>query len=208
MTFAMIWTPRVAGFTRHRRVRRSEGEHEAGRAQQLVSGRRPDGRPVLLHQPVLHSHRGHPPSGLRPPATSGPASGAARGAAARSDACEGWPTRATQPTHQHRSGKPCVCLCVYANLTATAVTPTGNMYMDTRQNISSLMGPPGYPHMPPMSNTAPAMTGDLPPPPTSFGCQYSKCWYRSMPAVMFIVRGVRYCGAMSGTLVYSGTAAR
>ncbi|KAG7227039.1 hypothetical protein INR49_022386 [Caranx melampygus] len=36
---------------------------------------------------------------------------------------------------------------------------TGNMYMESRQNISSLMGPPGYPHMPPMSNTAPAMTG-------------------------------------------------
>ncbi|XP_061537953.1 forkhead box protein J3-like [Phycodurus eques] len=37
---------------------------------------------------------------------------------------------------------------------------TGNMYMDSRQNIPSLMGPPGYPHMPPISNTAPAMTGD------------------------------------------------
>ncbi|XP_008273976.1 forkhead box protein J3 [Stegastes partitus] len=37
---------------------------------------------------------------------------------------------------------------------------TGNMYMDSRQNISSLMGPPGYPHMPPMSSTTPAMTGD------------------------------------------------
>ncbi|MEQ2222556.1 hypothetical protein ILYODFUR_027487 [Ilyodon furcidens] len=36
---------------------------------------------------------------------------------------------------------------------------TGNMYMDSRQNISCLMGPPGYPHMPPMSNTAPSMTG-------------------------------------------------
>ncbi|XP_043981731.1 forkhead box protein J3-like isoform X2 [Gambusia affinis] len=36
---------------------------------------------------------------------------------------------------------------------------TGNMYMDSRQNISSLIGPPGYPHMPPMSNTAPNMTG-------------------------------------------------
>ncbi|XP_047464502.1 forkhead box protein J3-like isoform X2 [Mugil cephalus] len=36
---------------------------------------------------------------------------------------------------------------------------TGNMYMDSRQNISSLMGPPGYSHIPPMSNTAPAMTG-------------------------------------------------
>lgn len=39
-------------------------------------------------------------------------------------------------------------------------SPTGNMYMDSRQSISSLMGPPGYPHMPPMSNTAPTMTGD------------------------------------------------
>uniref|UniRef100_A0A3B4YPR2 Forkhead box J3 n=1 Tax=Seriola lalandi dorsalis TaxID=1841481 RepID=A0A3B4YPR2_SERLL len=38
-------------------------------------------------------------------------------------------------------------------------SPTGNMYMDSRQNMSSLMGPPGYPHMPPMSNTAPTMTG-------------------------------------------------
>ncbi|XP_069545216.1 forkhead box protein J3-like [Brachyistius frenatus] len=36
---------------------------------------------------------------------------------------------------------------------------TGNLYMDSRQSISSLMGPPGYPHMPPMSNTAPTMTG-------------------------------------------------
>uniref|UniRef100_A0A8C2WZT6 Uncharacterized protein n=1 Tax=Cyclopterus lumpus TaxID=8103 RepID=A0A8C2WZT6_CYCLU len=39
-------------------------------------------------------------------------------------------------------------------------SPTGNMYIDSRQSISSLMGPPGYPHMPPMSNTAPTMTGD------------------------------------------------
>uniref|UniRef100_A0A3P8TGI4 Forkhead box J3 n=1 Tax=Amphiprion percula TaxID=161767 RepID=A0A3P8TGI4_AMPPE len=39
-------------------------------------------------------------------------------------------------------------------------SPAGNMYMDSRQNISSLMGPPGYPHMPPMSSTTPAMTGD------------------------------------------------
>ncbi|XP_076019439.1 forkhead box protein J3-like [Genypterus blacodes] len=36
---------------------------------------------------------------------------------------------------------------------------TGNMYMDSRQNLSPLMGPPGYPHLPPMSNTAPTMTG-------------------------------------------------
>ncbi|XP_053704231.1 forkhead box protein J3-like [Synchiropus splendidus] len=36
---------------------------------------------------------------------------------------------------------------------------TGSMYMDSRQSMSSLMGPPGYPHMPPMSTTAPSMTG-------------------------------------------------
>uniref|UniRef100_A0A1A7YAP4 Forkhead box J3 n=2 Tax=Iconisemion striatum TaxID=60296 RepID=A0A1A7YAP4_9TELE len=36
---------------------------------------------------------------------------------------------------------------------------TGNMYMDSRQNISPLMGPPGYPHMPLMSSTAPNLTG-------------------------------------------------
>ncbi|XP_029287261.1 forkhead box protein J3 isoform X2 [Cottoperca gobio] len=35
---------------------------------------------------------------------------------------------------------------------------TGNLYMDTRQSMS-MMGPPGYPHMPPMSSTGPAMTG-------------------------------------------------
>ncbi|XP_029362462.1 forkhead box protein J3-like isoform X2 [Echeneis naucrates] len=36
---------------------------------------------------------------------------------------------------------------------------TGSMYMDSRQNISSLMGPPGYPHIPPMGNTPPTITG-------------------------------------------------
>ncbi|XP_037095623.1 forkhead box protein J3-like isoform X1 [Syngnathus acus] len=37
---------------------------------------------------------------------------------------------------------------------------TGNLYMDSRPNIPSLMGPPGYPHMPPISSTAPTMTVD------------------------------------------------
>lgn len=32
--------------------------------------------------------------------------------------------------------------------------------MDSRQNISPLMGPPGYPHIPPISTTVPNMTGD------------------------------------------------
>lgn len=31
--------------------------------------------------------------------------------------------------------------------------------MDTRQSMSSMMGPPGYPHMPPMSSAGPTMTG-------------------------------------------------
>ncbi|XP_060899071.1 forkhead box protein J3 [Labrus mixtus] len=35
---------------------------------------------------------------------------------------------------------------------------TGNLYMDSRQSLS-LMGPPGYPHMPPMSTAGPTMTG-------------------------------------------------
>ncbi|XP_056130328.1 forkhead box protein J3-like [Lampris incognitus] len=36
---------------------------------------------------------------------------------------------------------------------------SGSMYMDSRQNMAAMMGPPGYPHMPPMSNTGPTMTG-------------------------------------------------
>ncbi|XP_035238797.1 forkhead box protein J3-like [Anguilla anguilla] len=39
---------------------------------------------------------------------------------------------------------------------------TGNLYMDTRQNMSPMMGPPGYPHMPPMSSAGPTMTGHHP----------------------------------------------
>ncbi|XP_044073628.1 forkhead box protein J3 isoform X2 [Siniperca chuatsi] len=35
---------------------------------------------------------------------------------------------------------------------------TGNLYMDSRQSMS-MMGPPGYPHMSPMSNAGPTMTG-------------------------------------------------
>lgn len=38
---------------------------------------------------------------------------------------------------------------------------TGNMYMDSRQTMSSMMGPPGYPHMP-MSSAGNAMTGHHP----------------------------------------------
>ncbi|XP_075881524.1 forkhead box protein J3 isoform X2 [Nelusetta ayraudi] len=35
---------------------------------------------------------------------------------------------------------------------------TGNLYIDSRQGMS-MMGPPGYPHMPPMNTTGPTMTG-------------------------------------------------
>lgn len=35
---------------------------------------------------------------------------------------------------------------------------TGNLYMDSRQSMT-MMGPPGYPHMPPMSSAGPTMTG-------------------------------------------------
>lgn len=34
--------------------------------------------------------------------------------------------------------------------------------MDSRQSMS-MMGPPGYPHMPQMSSTGPTMTGDTKP---------------------------------------------
>uniref|UniRef100_A0A3Q2DT75 Forkhead box J3 n=1 Tax=Cyprinodon variegatus TaxID=28743 RepID=A0A3Q2DT75_CYPVA len=56
-----------------------------------------------------------------------------------------------------------MCESLYTNPTVShcpfICSLTVNMYMDSRQNISSLMVPPGYPHMPPMSNTAPSMTG-------------------------------------------------
>ncbi|XP_033825500.1 forkhead box protein J3-like [Periophthalmus magnuspinnatus] len=35
---------------------------------------------------------------------------------------------------------------------------TGSLYMDSRQNMS-LMGPPGYSHLPPINSTAPSLTG-------------------------------------------------
>ncbi|KAL2091190.1 hypothetical protein ACEWY4_013453 [Coilia grayii] len=39
---------------------------------------------------------------------------------------------------------------------------TGNMYMDSRQSMSSMMGPPGYPHMSTMANAGPSLTGHHP----------------------------------------------
>ncbi|KAG7478438.1 hypothetical protein MATL_G00080380 [Megalops atlanticus] len=36
---------------------------------------------------------------------------------------------------------------------------TGNPYMDSRQSLPPMMGPPGYAHLPPMSSAGPTMTG-------------------------------------------------
>ncbi|TSK16238.1 Forkhead box protein J3 [Bagarius yarrelli] len=36
---------------------------------------------------------------------------------------------------------------------------TGNMYMDSRQSLNPMMGPPGYPHIPPLNSTGNTMTG-------------------------------------------------
>ncbi|CAL8251387.1 unnamed protein product [Arctogadus glacialis] len=56
---------------------------------------------------------------------------------------------------------------------------SGNMYMDSRQSISAMMTPPGYPHLPHLAQTGPPTTGlhsqlsqqqqhMLPPPPGHF----------------------------------------
>uniref|UniRef100_A0A8C9R9X0 Forkhead box J3 n=1 Tax=Scleropages formosus TaxID=113540 RepID=A0A8C9R9X0_SCLFO len=52
---------------------------------------------------------------------------------------------------------------------------TGNMYMDSRQNMPPLMGPPGYPHMPPMSSAGPTMTGTCFPTLFFWHCLCTAC---------------------------------
>ncbi|XP_069546930.1 forkhead box protein J3 isoform X1 [Brachyistius frenatus] len=59
------------------------------------------------------------------------------------------PQGAVQPSVCHGS--------MHTNKPSQHLT-TGNLYMDSRQSMS-MMGPPGYPHMPPMSGTGPTMTG-------------------------------------------------
>ncbi|MBN3311344.1 FOXJ3 protein, partial [Atractosteus spatula] len=56
--------------------------------------------------------------------------------------------------------QPPVCHgTMHSNKPSQHIT-TGNLYMDSRQNMpASMMGPPGYPHMPPMSSAGPTMTG-------------------------------------------------
>ncbi|XP_019957251.1 forkhead box protein J3 [Paralichthys olivaceus] len=54
--------------------------------------------------------------------------------------------------------QPSVCLgSMHPNKPSQHLN-TGNLYMDSRQSMS-MMGPPGYPHMPPMSSAGPTMTG-------------------------------------------------
>lgn len=48
--------------------------------------------------------------------------------------------------------------------------------MDSRQSMS-MMGPPGYPHMPPMSSAGPTMTGE--------DKHDFKCYYENMPNYFF-----------------------
>ncbi|XP_026131403.1 forkhead box protein J3-like isoform X1 [Carassius auratus] len=63
------------------------------------------------------------------------------------------PQGAVQPPVCHGSMHP------KPNTHINTVCFSGNMYMDSRQSLSSMMGPPGYPHMPPMSSAGPTMTG-------------------------------------------------
>ncbi|XP_030633175.1 forkhead box protein J3 isoform X2 [Chanos chanos] len=60
------------------------------------------------------------------------------------------PQGALQPPVCHSSMHP--------NKTSQHIN-TGNMYMDTRQSMSSMMGPATYPHMPPMSSAGPTIPG-------------------------------------------------
>ncbi|XP_035006817.1 forkhead box protein J3 isoform X3 [Hippoglossus stenolepis] len=54
--------------------------------------------------------------------------------------------------------QPSVCLgSMHPNKPSQHLN-TGNLYMDSRQSMS-MMGPPGYPHMPPMNSAGPTMTG-------------------------------------------------
>ncbi|XP_051957948.1 forkhead box protein J3-like isoform X1 [Xyrauchen texanus] len=57
----------------------------------------------------------------------------------------------------------------------------GNMYMDTRQSLSSMMGPPGYPHMPPMSSAGPTITGHHTPMNQQQMMPAGNCQMRRMP---------------------------
>ncbi|XP_043531610.1 forkhead box protein J3 isoform X9 [Chiloscyllium plagiosum] len=56
--------------------------------------------------------------------------------------------------------QPSVCHSTMHSQKPNQHISTGSLYIDSRQNLpASMMGPPGYPHLPPLSTPGPAMTG-------------------------------------------------
>ncbi|XP_038629095.1 forkhead box protein J3 isoform X3 [Scyliorhinus canicula] len=54
---------------------------------------------------------------------------------------------------------PSVCHSTMHSQKPNQHISTGSVYIDSRQNLpASMMGPPGYPHLPPLSTPGPAMT--------------------------------------------------
>ncbi|XP_041128685.1 forkhead box protein J3-like [Polyodon spathula] len=55
--------------------------------------------------------------------------------------------------------QPPVCHTMHSNKPSQHIAP-GNIYIDSRQSLpTSMMGPPGYPHIPPLNSAGPTMTG-------------------------------------------------
>ncbi|XP_078414273.1 forkhead box protein J3 isoform X2 [Cetorhinus maximus] len=55
--------------------------------------------------------------------------------------------------------QPSVCHSTMHSQKPNQHISTGSLYIDSRQNLpASMMGPPGYPHLPPLSTPGPAMT--------------------------------------------------
>ncbi|MBN3277974.1 FOXJ3 protein, partial [Polyodon spathula] len=62
--------------------------------------------------------------------------------------------------------QPPVCHTMHSNKPSQHIAP-GNIYIDSRQSLpTSMMGPPGYPHIPPLNSAGPTMTGT--PHPDAF----------------------------------------
>ncbi|KAK6477433.1 forkhead box protein J3 [Huso huso] len=55
--------------------------------------------------------------------------------------------------------QPPVCHTMHSNKPSQHIAP-GNIYIDSRQSLpTSMMGPPGYPHIPPLNSAGQTMTG-------------------------------------------------
>ncbi|MGH0121393.1 UNVERIFIED_CONTAM: hypothetical protein FKN15_077795, partial [Acipenser sinensis] len=62
--------------------------------------------------------------------------------------------------------QPPVCHTMHSNKPSQHIAP-GNIYIDSRQSLpTSMMGPPGYPHIPPLNSAGQTMTGT--PHPDAF----------------------------------------